>query len=465
MDLLPGLKLGPYEIMAPLGAGGMGEVYRARDTRLGRVVALKILPQHLSERPESRERFEREGRAISSLNHPNVCHLYDVGVDQGISYLVMEYLEGETLADRLRKGPVALEQVLRYGAEVADALDCAHRRGIIHRDLKSANIFVTVHGECKVLDFGLAKQDEESSPDAETLTLPEVLTSPGTAVGTVAYMSPEQARGESMDARSDIFSLGAVLYEISTGKLPFNGKTSAVVFKAIMDETPASPVRLNALIPVKLDEIIMKALEKDPDLRYQTAAEIRGDLKRMKRDTTSGKTEADPSSVSISSGVSAADILPRKRSSSSSVLLAEARRHKGLTIGATVAALLLVGAAIVGVHNLVYKAVDAIDTQKITLQQLTNHRQVVSSSGIAVSSDGKWLAYVKREGERSLRVRQIATGSEISVVPAQSGLFFGVTFSPDGSRVLFSHTDPANPNTNILYAVPTLGGPTHRLVG
>jgi serine/threonine protein kinase len=453
--------------MASLGAGGMGEVYRARDTRLGRVVALKILPQHLSERPESRERFEREGRAISSLNHPNVCHLYDVGVDQGISYLVMEYLEGETLADRLRKGPVALEQVLRYGTEVADALDSAHHRGIIHRDLKPANIFVTAHGECKVLDFGLAKQDEEGSPDAETLTRPEVLTSPGTAVGTVAYMSPEQARGESLDARSDIFSLGAVLYEMSTGKLPFVGKTSAVVFKAIMDEAPPAPVRLNALIPAKLEEIIMKALEKDPDLRYQTAAEIRGDLKRMKRDSSSGKgqSEAAPSPVSLESGVSSAHVLLRKRSSSSSVLLAEARRHKGLTIGMTVAALMLVGAAIVGIYNLAYKTTDVIDTRKITLQQLTDHRQVVSSSGIAVSPDGKWLAYVKRESERSLRVRQIATGSEISVVPAQSGLFSGVTFSPDGSRVLFSHTDPANLNTNILYAVSTLGGPTHRLVG
>ena len=467
MGLPSGHKLGPYEVIAPLGVGGMGEVYRARDTRLGRVVALKILPQHLSERPESRERFEREARAISSLNHPNVCHLYDVGVDQGTSYLVMEYLEGKTLADCLRKGPVPLEQVLRYGTEVADALDSAHRRGIIHRDLKPANIFVTAHGECKVLDFGLAKQEhEEGSPEANTQTRPEVLTSPGTAVGTIAYMSPEQARGESLDGRSDIFSLGAVLYEMSTGKLAFAGKTSAVVFKAIMDETPASPIHLNAVIPAKLEEIIMKALEKDPDMRYQTASEIRSDLKRLKRDTNSGRAQPEAAAlVPVMEQGSSPHIRLQKQPSSSSVLLAEAQRHKALTIAGTLLALVLLGTAAVGIYSLVRTNTVTIDPRKITVEPVTDHHQVIDAVGIAVSPDGKWLAYSKREGgERSLRVRQIATGSEISVVHLQSGTFRGMTFSPDGSRVLYSQADPANGNTPILHAVPSLGGPSRRLL-
>src|SRR5450432_381780 len=290
--MLPGTKLGPYEIQSALGAGGMGEVYRARDTRLNRTVAVKVLPQHLAGREAARERFDREARAISSLNHPNICQLYDVGEQDGTSYLVMECLEGGTLAEQLRKGPLPLDHLLRFAIEIADALDTAHRQGIIHRDLKPGNIFVTAHGECKVLDFGLAKLgDDLATPEAQTLSAPEVLTSPGTAVGTVAYMSPEQARGEPLDARTDIFSLGAVLYEMATGKLAFPGKTSAVIFNAILERSPVPPFQLNPVVPVKLDEIILKALEKEPDLRYQSAADLRGDLKRLARGASSEKIQ------------------------------------------------------------------------------------------------------------------------------------------------------------------------------
>ena len=293
--LAAGTKLGPYVVQGLIGAGGMGEVYKARDTRLNRTVAVKVLPHSLSADPFRRQRFEREARAISALQHPNICTLHDIGSQDGTEYLVMEYLEGATLADRLLKGRLTLNQTLRYATEVADALDGAHRRGIVHRDLKPANIFITTHGEAKVLDFGLAKLDEPNAssdkPDL-AVTAPEALTSPGVAMGTVAYMSPEQARGEELDARTDIFSLGAVLYEMATGKPAFPGKTSAIVFKSILDGTPTPPSQLAPSLPPQLDQIVAKALEKDRDLRYQSSAELRTDLSRLKRDSDSGRLTA-----------------------------------------------------------------------------------------------------------------------------------------------------------------------------
>src|SRR5215813_8500549 len=302
-SILPqGTRLGPYVIQFLIGAGGMGEVYRARDTRLDRIVALKILPASSASDTLRRQRLQREARAISALQHPHICTLYDVGQQDGVDYLVMELLEGETLAARLEKSKFSLDQVLTYGIEIADALDAAQHRGIIHRDLKPGNIFLTSHGECKVLDFGLAKVDEEPS-DAATVAQPDVLTSPGVAIGTVAYMSPEQARGEQLDARTDIFSLGAVLYEMATGKSPFAGRTSAVTFKAILDSTPPLPSQINKAIPPKLDEVIGKCLEKDRDLRYQSAAELRADLKRIKRDSDSQKTSGSGSLSGAPPGV------------------------------------------------------------------------------------------------------------------------------------------------------------------
>jgi serine/threonine protein kinase/Tfp pilus assembly protein PilF len=293
--LAAGTKLGPYLVQALLGAGGMGEVYRARDTRLDRTVAIKVLPTHLSSDLQRRQRFEREARAISALQHPNICTLYDVGSHDGNDYLVMEYLEGETLASRLMKGGLPIGQTVRYAIEVADALDTAHRRGIVHRDLKPGNIFITARGEAKVLDFGLAKLDAaHPGPDTPTVsaTPPEPLTTPGIAMGTVSYMSPEQARGEDSDARTDIFSLGAVLYEMATGNVAFPGKTSALVFKAVFDEIPRPPSERNPALPPRLDQILEKALDKDRALRYQSAADLRADLQRLKRDLESGKTAA-----------------------------------------------------------------------------------------------------------------------------------------------------------------------------
>jgi serine/threonine protein kinase len=290
--LAKGTQLGPYEVQALLGLGGMGEVYRARDIRLNRTVAIKLIPQALASDPARRQRFEREARAVAALQHPNICTLHDVGHQDGTHYLVMEYLEGETLAARLRKGRLTLDLTLRYGIEIADALDTAHLRGIVHRDLKPGNIFITAHGEAKVLDFGLAKLDEPDpvvDTSVETATDEKVLTTPGLAMGTAPYMSPEQARGEDLDARTDIFSLGAVLYEMATGKMAFPGKTTALVHKAILDETPTPPSKLVPSLPGHFDQIVAKALEKDRDLRYKSAADLNSDLNRLKRESTSGR--------------------------------------------------------------------------------------------------------------------------------------------------------------------------------
>src|ERR1700723_674060 len=275
MALKSGARLGPYEILALLGAGGMGEVYRARDSRLGRTVAIKILPAHLCGTREAQERFDREARAISSVSHPSICHLYDVGAESGVSYLVMEYLEGETLADRLMEGPLTVELLLKLALEISDGLDKAHRGGLVHRDLKPANLFLTRDGHVKILDFGLAKSLEalnSATSGHEATAVGANFTSPGLTVGTVAYMSPEQARGDAVDGRSDLFSLGVVLYEMATGRKAFGGSSTAVVFEAILNRDPQPVTELNARLPQAFSNILGKLMEKDPDLRYQTAS-------------------------------------------------------------------------------------------------------------------------------------------------------------------------------------------------
>ena len=452
-----------YRVLRKLGSGGMGIVYEAEDSKLGRRVALKFLPESTQRDPQSLERFLREARSASALNHPGICTIHAIEEHDGRTFIAMELLEGQTLDKLVPLGALPIPRTIDIGIQLADALDVAHKKGIVHRDIKPANIFITERSTIKILDFGLAKLLPEHHADfgGETLgdTQNMLLTSPGTAVGTISYMSPEQARGEELDPRSDIFSLGCVLYQLTTGILPFPGTTSAVVFDKILNNAPVAPVTLNPNVPAELERILNKALEKDRDVRYQVAAELRADLKRLQRELDSVKTAAVSSSSSrilTQTSIPAAPPAEASRTpSSSSVLIAAAGKNKfgtGLVLGVT---LLVVGAAALGVYSLLPHK-KALPAEAMSIENLTNNGHVALAR---ISPDGKYLLHVLDEnGLQSLWLRHIPTGSNTQVVTPAATRYSGLTFSPDGNYIYFVRRDDSEQAIASLYDAPMLGG-------
>jgi len=461
--------IGHYRVLRQLGSGGMGLVYEAEDTKLGRRVALKFLHEGGHRDQSAMERFLREARASSALNHPGICTIYAIEEHEGRTFIAMELLEGEPLDKALANNPLPISRCVGIGIELADALDAAHKKGIVHRDIKPGNIYLTERGATKILDFGLAKLLEaERSLEGETVVDSETAfeTSPGMTVGTVAYMSPEQARGETLDARTDLFSLGSVLYQMATGKLPFPGSTTAVIFGNILHSAPVSPVQLNIGVPAEFERILNKLLDKDRELRYQIAAEVRSDLKRLQRELEPTRPSSDPGVVASGTTGSIAGSTGKPpgttaKASSGAVLAEAAQRNKvgtGLILGAV---LIVVAAAAYGAFSFL-RSPKHLPFEKFTIENVSNNGHV---SQAAISPDGKYLLQALDEkGLQSLWLRHIPTGSNKIVVEPAATRYEGLTFSPDGNYIYFVRRDESEEGYSQLYSAPVLGGNPRVLV-